>query len=123
MDEKTRGSGGVVTEEVVEGAYVSGIGDANEINAAIFAAESPKVLAQAFQTGDGWEIVQVREKHPARQQGFDEVGQQVMQELLGRKRQEVQGDYIKEMMSKYNVIVHTSVFAPTDASEAPTPQP
>jgi len=112
LDEKTRDSGGAIAEDVMEGAHVAGIGDANEINAAIFATEAPKVLQQAFQTGDGWEIVQVREKHAARQQGFEEVGQQVMQELLGRKRQEVQGDYIKEMMGKHNVIVHTSVFAP-----------
>jgi len=120
LDESTKDTGGIIAEDVVEGAYVSGIGDANEINAAIFAAEPPKALEQAFQTDDGWEIVKVQEKHAARQKGFDEVGQQVMQELLGLKRQEVQGDYIKEMMGKYNVIVHTSAFAPTpaDASES-----
>ena len=125
LDEGTKSGGGVITEDVVEGAYVSGIGDANEINAAIFAVESPKVLAQAFETDGGWEIVKVQEKHPARQLSFDEVRQQVMQELLGRKRQEVQGDYIKEMMDKYDVIVHTSVFAPTaqDSPAAPTSQP
>ena len=117
LDKDTKGSGGVVTEDVIEGAYVSGIGDANEINAAIFTAESPKVLGQAFQTQDGWEVVQVQEKHPARQLALDEVRQQVMQDLLGRKRQEVQGDYIKGMMDKYNVIVHTSAFAPAAASE------
>lgn len=120
LDENTKEAGGVVDQDVVEGAYVSGIGDANEINAAIFAAEAPKALEQAFQADQGWEIVQVLEKHLARQQGFEEVRQQVMQELLGRKRQEVQGEYIKEMMGKYNVIVHTSALAPTpaDASES-----
>jgi parvulin-like peptidyl-prolyl isomerase len=125
LDEETRDSGGAIAEDVIEGADVAGIGAANEINESIFAAENPKLLTQAFETDEGWEIVQVLEKHPARQKGFDEVGQQVMQELLGRKRQEVQGEYMKEMMSQHNVIVHTSVFAPTpsNTSEVPTPQP
>jgi len=117
LDEDTKGSGGVVTEDVIEGAYVAGIGEAKEISDAIFAVESPKVLGQAFQTQDGWEVVQVQEKHPARQLALDEVREQVAQDLLGRKRQEVQGDYIKEMMDKYGVIVHTSAFAPAAASE------
>ena len=125
LDEKTKNGGGAIVEDVVEGAYVAGIGDANEINAAIFAVKSPKVLGQAFQTDDGWEVVQVLEKHATRQREFDEVRQQVMQELLRQKRQDVQDDYIKEMMDKYDVIVHTSVFAPPgeNASEASTPQP
>lgn len=118
LDEDTKGSGGVVTEDVIEGTAVSGIGDANEINAAIFASDSPKVLGQAFQTKDGWEVVQVKEKHPARQLTLDDVRQQVTQELLSRKRQEVQGDYIKEMMNKYRVIVHTSAFAPAAAENS-----
>jgi parvulin-like peptidyl-prolyl isomerase len=117
LDKDTKGRGGVVTEDVIEGAYVAGIGEAKEISDAIFAVESPKVLGQAFQTQDGWEVVQVLEKHPARQPALDEVREQVMQGLLGRKRQEVQGDYIKEMMDKYHVIVHTSAFAPAAASE------
>lgn len=124
-DEATKGNGGTVDEDVVKGAYVAGIGDANDISAAIFAAEAPTVLAQAFETDNGWEIVRVDEKHPERQMSFDEVQQQVMQELLGRKRQEVQSDYIREMMARYNVIIHTSALAPTQPSgpEAPSPQP
>lgn len=124
-DEATIGNGGAVGEDVVKGTYVAGIGDANDINAAIFAAEAPTVLKQAFQTEDGWEIVKVDEKHPERQMSFEEVQQQVMQELLGRKRQEVQSDYIKEMMTRHNVIIHTSALAPPQPSapEAPSPQP
>jgi len=124
-DEATKAGGGAVEQDIVKGTYVAGIGDANDINAAIFAAEAPAVLKQAFQTENGWEIVKVNEKHPERQMGFEEVQQQVMQELLGRKRQEVQSDYIKEMMNRHNVIIHASALAPAqpNASEAPSPQP
>jgi hypothetical protein len=45
---------------------------------------------------------------PKRQKSFDEVRQQVMMTLLNKKRQDVQQDYIKEMMDKYNVVIHTS---------------
>jgi len=110
---------------VLEGAYVAGIGDANEINAAIFAAEPPVVLDKPFQTEAGWEIVKVEQKHAARQKGFDEVREQVMQELLGRKRQEVQRDYMKQMMDTHSVIIHASAFAPApqEVSEVSSPQP
>lgn len=117
-DEVTKAAGGVVAEEVLRGAHVPGIGDAEEINKAIFAVAAPAVLEQAFQTDRGWEIVQVREKRPERQKGFDEVRQQVMQELLRRKQQEVQQEYIKEMMDKHNVIVHTSVLTPTTPADS-----
>ena len=120
-DQATKENGGRIDADVVEGSYVSGIGDAAKLNAAIFAAEPGAVLAEPFETAQGWEIVKVQQKTPARQKSYDEVSQQVMTELLQRKREEVQRQYIKEMMDKHNVIVHTSVFAPT--SQEPTPQP
>lgn len=121
-DQATKAAGGVVAEEVPQGTHVSGIGDADEINKAIFAANAPAVLEQAFQTDQGWEIVRVNEKRPARQKGFDEVRQQIMQELLRRKQQEVQQDYIKEMMDKHDVIVHTLVPAPPMDFQEPSTQ-
>jgi tetratricopeptide (TPR) repeat protein len=52
-----------------------------------------------------------------RQKTFDEVRQQVVSELLSQKRQDVQQQYIKRMMDQYNVIIHTSVFAPSGETE------
>ncbi|MHC5061046.1 MAG: peptidylprolyl isomerase [Planctomycetota bacterium] len=52
-----------------------------------------------------------------RQKTFDEVRQQVMSELLEQKRRDVQQQYIEQMMDQYNVIIHTSVFAPSGESE------
>jgi len=51
-----------------------------------------------------------------RQKTFDEVRQQVLSELLGQKRQDVQQAYIKQMMDEYNVIIHTSAL--TEVKEA-----
>ncbi len=120
-DEATRDAGGAVSGDVVRGAYVAGIGDANEINAAIFAAAAPAVLDKPFQTEKGWEIVKVEQKRPERQKGLDEVAQEVGMELLQSKRQEVQSKYIKEIMDKHDVVVHTSVFAPAPGSDAQEP--
>jgi len=125
QDQATKDSGGKIADDVRQGSYVPGIGDANDINASIFAAQGPKVLDKPFKTDKGWEIVRVDEKHPPRQKTFDEVRQQVMMELLNRKSEEVQRDYIKEMMDKHKVVVHTSVLspAPQEASKEASPKP
>jgi hypothetical protein len=62
--------------------------------------------------------VKVEEKQAQRQKSFEEVQPQVAMQLLRQKREEVQRDYIKEMMDKHQVVIHTSAFAP-----APQGQP
>ncbi len=111
-DKDTKDNGGRIPEDVLKGAGVPGLGDANEVNAAVFAATAPAVLDKAFKMDKGWEIVRVDEKQPERQKTFEEVRQQVTRELLRRKSEEVQREYIKEMMDKHKVIIHTSVLAP-----------
>jgi peptidyl-prolyl cis-trans isomerase C len=111
-DKATKDNGGRIAEDVLKGTRVPGIGDANEINAAVFAATAPTVLDKAFKTDKGWEIIRVDEKQPERQKTFDEVRQQVTRELLRRKSEEVQREYLKEMMDKHKVIIHTSALAP-----------
>ncbi|MCU0915106.1 MAG: peptidyl-prolyl cis-trans isomerase [Planctomycetes bacterium] len=112
LDEATKSSGGRIAQEVTKGAYVPGIGDANEINAAIFAAGAPAVLEKPFKTEKGWEVIKVEQKRAARQKSFEEVSQQVAMQLLRQKREEVQRQYIQEMMDKHQVVIHTSAFAP-----------
>jgi peptidyl-prolyl cis-trans isomerase C len=112
-------AGDKATVDVVKGSPVPGLGDANGLSEAIFAAQAPALLDRPFQTEKGWEVVRVEEKHPERQKSFDEVKQQVTMDLAQRKRQEVQQEYLKEMMDKYNVVIHTSVLNPAsqDASK------
>ena len=57
-----------------------------------------------------------RENKPKRQKSFDEVRQEAAFELVSRKRREIQQDYIRRMMDKYNVVIHTSAFS-SDAKE------
>jgi len=52
-----------------------------------------------------------------RQKTFDEVRDQVASELVSRKSQDVQQSFIKQLMDKYNVIVHTAVLTPADKTE------
>jgi parvulin-like peptidyl-prolyl isomerase len=113
QDEATKQNGGKIDVEVTPGSYVPVIGDANGLNEKIFAAEAPVVLDEPFKVKKGWEIVRVETKQAERQKDFDEVRQQVMMTLASQKRQDVQQDYIKQMMDKYNVIIHTSVLRPS----------
>ncbi len=47
-----------------------------------------------------------------RQKTFDEVKDQVTSELINSKSKDVQQAFIKQLMDKYNIIVHTSVLTP-----------
>ena len=117
QDENTKDGGGVIDLDVIEDSDVPVIGDVNDLNEKIFDAEPPALLDEPFKTEKGWEIVKVNTKESERQKTFDEVSQQVMMMLSNQKRQDVQQEYIKEMMDKYNVIIHTSVLAPSKAGE------
>jgi peptidyl-prolyl cis-trans isomerase C len=122
-DESTKAGGGLIQGDVVRGSPIPGIGDVNEITEAVFAAEAGATLDKPFKTDKGWEIVKVEEKHASRQKSFDEVRQQVAMELLRQKREEVQREYIREMMDKHGVILHTSVLSPSQPADANNVQP
>lgn len=122
-DESTKSNGGLIQDEIVKGSAIPGIGDSNEINAAIFAAKAPAVIEMPFKTDKGWEVIKVEEKKPSRQMSFDEVRQQVMMQLLRQKREDVQREYIREMMDKHGVIIHTSVLTPAQPVDPNNTQP
>jgi hypothetical protein len=52
-----------------------------------------------------------------RQKSYDEVRTQVMNELVSKKSQDIQQEYIKQLMDKYDVILHTSALTPEDKNE------
>ncbi len=118
-DPATKAGGGKIEADVTRGSYVPVIGDANELNEKIFAAEPNAVLDEPFETEKGWEVIKLDEKRPERQKSFDEVKQQVMMTLTNLKRRDVQADYIKLMMDKYNVIIHSSALAPARPEQDP----
>jgi len=120
LDEDTKENGGAIDLDVIEGSDVPVIGNVSELNEKIFAAEVQALLDEPIKTEKGWEIVKVNSKQSQRQKTFDEVRQQVMMMLSNQKRQDVQQDYIRQMMDKYNVIIHTSVLTPSKAAEPET---
>ncbi len=122
-DESTKAGGGLIQGDVVKGFPISAVGDSNEMGEAIFAVSAPAVLEKPFKTNKGWEIIKVEEKQASRQKNFDEVRQQVTMQLLRQKREEVQREYIQEMMDKHGVIIHTSVLAPPQKTDPNNVQP
>jgi len=122
-DESTKAGGGLIQSDVVKGFPISAVGDSNEMGEAIFAVSAPAVLEKPFKTNKGWEIIKVEEKQASRQKNFDEVRQQVRMQLLRQKREEVQREYIQEMMDKHGVIIHTSVLAPPQKTDPNNVQP
>ena len=121
-DESTNEKAGRIETEVQEDSAIPGIGTYEELNKKIFAVDAPKVLDEPFKTEKGWEIVKVETLSPQRQKTLDEVSQQVISMLANQKRQDVQSSYIKQMMDKHNVIIHTSAMSgagQTEATETP----
>jgi len=117
-DETTKDAGGRIDADVVKGSFVPGIGNAAELNARIFDANAPMLLDEPFKTDKGWEIVRVESITAQRQKGFDEVREQVISTLLNEKRQDVQQAYIKQMMEKYDVVIHNSALGVDSQSQA-----
>jgi parvulin-like peptidyl-prolyl isomerase len=122
LDTGTKDKGGAIDVDVTPGAYVPVIGNTPELNAAIFQAQPGSVLETPFKTDKGWELVKVDSIQAERQKSFDEVRQEVMRTLSSQKQQEVQKEYIQQMMDKYNVVIHTSAFSPP-AEEANAEKP
>jgi len=52
-----------------------------------------------------------------RQKSFEEVRGQITSELISRKSQDVQQTLMKQLMDKYNVIIHASALTPVDKNE------
>ncbi len=116
-DQDTKNKAGKIEIDVTEGSNVSVIGEADELNEKIFQIDAPAILDEPYKTEKGWEIIKVEEKQEQRQKTFDEVGQQVASELLKQKRQDIQRDFIDQMMDKYDVIIHTSALMSTQQNE------
>jgi parvulin-like peptidyl-prolyl isomerase len=116
-DESTKEKGGTIETEVQKNSYVPGIGAYEELNKKIFAVKAPKVLDEPFKTDKGWEIVKVDTISPERQKTLDQVREQVISMLANQKRQDVQSSFLKQMMDKYNVVIHTSAITGAGQTE------
>lgn len=57
---------------------------------------------------------------PPVQKSFDEVSDEVYQQLRSEKTRDVQQAYIKQLMDKFNVVVHTAAFAGKSSEQGAT---
>ncbi|MBN1361872.1 MAG: peptidyl-prolyl cis-trans isomerase [Sedimentisphaerales bacterium] len=112
LDLTTAQTDGRIPGEVYRGRPMPFAGDTKDIEAAIFATDAPGVLDRPFETETGWEIVRVDEKHPPQERAFEEVQQEVRRDLRISKGEEVQREYIGELMAKYDVVLRAAAFAP-----------
>jgi len=109
-DAETKDSGGTINVDVYKGDYVSGIGIAKDINEKIFAASGPGLIPEVFKTETGWEIVKVDSITQDKQKSFEDVKDTVFAQLRSEKSRDIQQAYIKSLMDKYDIVIHTSAF-------------
>jgi parvulin-like peptidyl-prolyl isomerase len=121
-DNETKDKGGKVDAETTKGEYVAGVGNSKELNEKIFAMKEPALVSDAVKTEKGWEVVKVDNLTPERQKSFDDVRDTIYQQLRGEKTRDVQQAYVKQLMDKFNVVVHTSAFGQGKAAGAVTPE-
>jgi len=110
-DDKTKDKGGEIDGEVRPGSYVPLLGSNKELNDAIFATKAGGIIDKPFKTGDGYDLVLVREKTPEREKPYDEVKDQVKQDYDRQKQEEVSQQFIDTLFRKYNVTLYPGVLA------------
>ena len=70
-----------------------------------------------MKTEKGYHVIFVRERIPERQKAFEEVKQQVAQQLRSRKETEVEQQLMNGLRDEYNVVIHTSKFKVSEDEE------
>jgi peptidyl-prolyl cis-trans isomerase C len=109
-DEATKENGGEITGAILEGRPVPGIGTSADFTAAVFGTEAGKVASTPVKTDRGFHVILVRGRSPERQKPFDEVKQQVSQELRSRKEAEVEQELMNSLRDEYKVVIYTGKF-------------
>ncbi len=122
LDDTSKDKGGEIGF-ASKGSPVPSIGQAPEIESAVFAAKVGDVTGP-FQSTRGWHIVKVLEKQPETKQSFEEAKQQAVSLLRREREEEKQNELIERMMSAEKVAVYDDKFIPArkPAPEA-TPAP
>jgi parvulin-like peptidyl-prolyl isomerase len=110
QDSSTKDKGGKIDDEILKGEYVGGIGQSKDLNEKIFAMKGPGLIGEPVKVDKQWEVVRVDELTPERQQGLEEVYDPAMHMVEHEKQEASQQAYVKSLMDKFNVVVHTSTF-------------
>lgn len=122
LDEATKRNQGKISDWVVKGKAIPGIGPVKEamgdLDDQIFSTPAGEVVEKNLISEKGVHIIKVLEKEDARKQTFEEVKNEVYQTLRTRKEQEIQQRLLNELKTAYDVVIHQSAFLNMD----PKPQ-
>jgi parvulin-like peptidyl-prolyl isomerase len=110
LDEATRQKAGEIDAWTKPGVLVTGIGQAEDINRAIFAADTGTVLDKNMASVRGIHVIKVLEKKEKQQKDFAAVQAEVYSALRSQKEEEVRQALFESLQNKYDVVIHTSKF-------------
>lgn len=102
------------TEQTVrQDRGVPGLSQENNPVEKLFSVETGTVLDPINDNGT-WHVIRVEERISPRQQGLDEVRNQIYQRLFRQKQEELQQQLAEEMMDKYDIVIHQDKFVEED---------
>lgn len=119
-DRKTAKNGGRIDQWIRKGQPI----DIPEISGnpkaakQIFTTKAGTVLSENIKGKNGICIIRVDKRQPGQVQSFDAVKNEVKENLLARKEQEVRTQLLQRLKNKYNVVIHTSVFTKDQGKNA-----
>jgi peptidyl-prolyl cis-trans isomerase C len=111
-DEATKASGGQLPAAAYRDGRVPGVGVSKEAADAIFSTPAGKVVPKPVKSDRGWHAILVRSRQAERERSFEEVGQEVHQQLYAAKQQELRQALMDELTRRYDVVIHTSRLKP-----------
>jgi len=118
QDEVTKEAGGKIVGVVLNEKVIPGLGKVEGVAEKIFASKANTVLPEPVKSGRGWHVILVRSVTPAEEKKLEDVKDEIYQRLSSRKRQELQQELIKQLLDKYNIVIHQDVIMKTKPAPA-----
>ena len=99
-----KATGGEIRMPLVEGSnVVRGVGTLPELVKAVFAAEAGQVCGGVFKSAQGWHVVKVLERTPARVRPYDEIKSFVEQRYRAEKMQAAMDALVRQLRAQSEV--------------------
>lgn len=112
QDESSKDNGGVLEQRVAQaGDYVPVIGRTEELHATVMGAAVGTVLPRVYRSDKGWHVVRIVDRDEGHALPYDEVREEVLQDVTGERSREVSEQYVKQLMESYGVKFYPQAFA------------